>query len=131
MFQLLFRLTIHEKCFLLLVNLKGREVKVCGNIKTLYVRKVHSLTHSFPMHPFSTPWKHQKTVKVFWPFQGTEKGCTGNEWVNSIISTFENLKNENITDEQSVWEYLEHEIKKFQRVFLKNLIVPRKLNLQL
>ena len=21
------------------------------------------LTHSFPMHPFSTPWKHQKTLK--------------------------------------------------------------------
>ena len=21
------------------------------------------LTHSFPMHPFSTPWKHQKTVR--------------------------------------------------------------------
>ena len=21
------------------------------------------LTHSFPMHPFSTPWKHQKTLR--------------------------------------------------------------------
>ena len=30
---------------------------------------------------FSTPWKHQKTSKVFWCFQGVEKGCIGNEWV--------------------------------------------------
>ena len=27
------------------------------------------LTYSFPMHPFSTPWKHQKTER-FWCFQG-------------------------------------------------------------
>ena len=36
------------------------------------------------MHPFSTPWKHQKTLQfsdVFWCFQGVEKGCIGNEWV--------------------------------------------------
>ena len=33
---------------------------------------VISLTHSFPMHPFSTPWF----------FQGLEKGCIGNKWVN-------------------------------------------------
>ena len=30
------------------------------------------------MHPFPTPWKHQKTVRCF---QGVEKGCIGNEWV--------------------------------------------------
>ena len=32
------------------------------------------------MHPFSTPWKHQKTVTfsgVFWCFQGVEKKCLG------------------------------------------------------
>ena len=34
-----------------------------------------ALNHSFLMHPFSTPWKHQKT------FQGIEKGCIGNESV--------------------------------------------------
>ena len=22
-----------------------------------------NLTHSFPMHPFSTPWKHQKNIR--------------------------------------------------------------------
>ena len=30
-------------CFLFLAILKGREVKVCGNIITLYVRKVHTV----------------------------------------------------------------------------------------
>ena len=37
------------------------------------------LTHLFPMHPFSTSWKHQKTVRCF---QEVEKGCIGNKWVN-------------------------------------------------
>ena len=46
------------------------------------------INHLFPMHPFSTPWK-QKTVrlktenrKVFWCFQGAEKGCIENKLVN-------------------------------------------------
>ena len=37
------------------------------------------LTLMFPVHPFSTPWKHQKTVR----FQGVEKRCIGNERVNT------------------------------------------------
>ena len=28
------------------------------------------LTHSFPMHPFSTPWKHQKTIRFSDVFKG-------------------------------------------------------------
>ena len=40
-----------------------------------------ALTHSFPRHPFSNPWKHQKTAS----FLGVEKGCIGNEWVNYIL----------------------------------------------
>ena len=35
------------------------------------------LTHSFPVHPFFTPWKHQVMLS------GIEKGCIGNEWVKS------------------------------------------------
>ena len=35
-----------------------------------------------PNAPFSTPWKHQKTV--FWYFQGVEEGCIGNEWVEML-----------------------------------------------
>ena len=40
-----------------------------------------ALTHSFPRHPFSNPWKHQKTVSL----QGVEKGCIVNEWVNYLL----------------------------------------------
>ena len=29
------------------------------------IAKVRVLTHSFPTHPFSTPWKHQKTVPSY------------------------------------------------------------------
>ena len=35
------------------------------------------ITYLFPMHPFSTHSKHQKTVR----FQRIEKGCIGNIWV--------------------------------------------------
>ena len=40
-------------------------------------RKTQTITHTFPMHPFSTPWF----------IQGVEKGCIGNEWVNSFYVT--------------------------------------------
>ena len=35
------------------------------------------LTHSFPMHPFSTPWKQQKTVRFSDIFRGQRKGALG------------------------------------------------------
>ena len=38
------------------------------------------------------------------------------------ISTLKNLKNENITDEQSVWEYLKYEIGKFSKKFTKEAV---------
>ena len=44
-----------------------------------------TLAHSFPMHPFSTPWKHQKTVRFF-DFQGIKKGCIGSEWVKQVFA---------------------------------------------
>ena len=40
------------------------------------------LTHLFPMHLFSTPWKHQKTVRFSNVFRGVEKVCTGNKCAN-------------------------------------------------
>ena len=46
-----------------------------------------TLTHSFPMHFFSTPWKHQKTVRFSDIFKGVEKGRIGNKWVNSDTLT--------------------------------------------
>ena len=51
--------------------------------KTIF-QEIHddcrSLTHLFPMHPFSIPWKHQKTVV----FRGVEKGSIRNEWVEGL-----------------------------------------------
>ena len=35
----------------------------------LFVKTVNGLAHSFPMHPFSTPWKHQENVS-FSAFRG-------------------------------------------------------------
>ena len=44
-----------------------------------------NLTNSFPMHPFSTPWKHRsENLAIFWCFQGIEKECIGNEWVKDV-----------------------------------------------
>ena len=39
------------------------------------------LTHSFQMHPFSTPLKTSENRKIFYCFLGVEKGCIGNKWV--------------------------------------------------
>ena len=48
-----------------------------------------------------------------------------------IISTLENLKNEDITDEHSVCEYLKYKIRKFSKNFSKEAADSKKLNLQL
>ena len=40
-----------------------------------WAKKITKLiTHSFPMHPFSIPWKHQKTLR-----------CIGNKWVKGAV----------------------------------------------
>ena len=44
-----------------------------------------------------------------------------------IISTLENLKNENITDEQSVWEYLKYEKRKFSKKNSKEAVRSKKI----
>ena len=33
------------------------------------------------MYPFSTPWKHQKNLRLSDVFRRVEKGCIENEWV--------------------------------------------------
>ena len=35
-----------------------------------------TLSHLYSMHTFSTPWKHQKTIR-----KTIEKGCIGNKWI--------------------------------------------------
>ena len=61
-----------------------------GMVLILTYRYLHLLTHSFPMHSFSTPWKHRKTARFCDVFRGVEEGCIGNKWVriksNSIFS---------------------------------------------
>ena len=44
-----------------------------------------------------------------------------------IISSLENRKNENITDEQGVWEYLKYEIRKFSKIFSKEAARSKKI----
>ena len=41
--------------------------------------KITYLTHLFPVHPFSTPWKHKKTLRC--SDGGGEKRCIENKWV--------------------------------------------------
>ena len=45
-----------------------------------FLFRIGSLTFLFPMHLLSTPLKH---FKVFWCFQGIERGRTGNKWVKN------------------------------------------------
>ena len=47
------------------------------------------LTHLLPMDPFSTPRKHQKTLRFSDIFRGVEKGCTGNKLVNVLKTQYE------------------------------------------
>ena len=57
----------------------------------MFLLKLYILTHFFPMHPFSTPLKTSENHKVFWCFQGVEKGCIGNEWVKNGSWVFSNV----------------------------------------
>ena len=76
------------------------------SIKFDYMAKLF-LTHLFPMHPFSTPWKHQKSIQ-FSVFRGQRKGALG---INVLISDKfdQNLVNQ-------------HLYKKKKLPFEKNLI---------
>ena len=44
-----------------------------------------------PVHPFSTPWKHQNTLRFSDVFRGVEKGCIGDKWVN-LFKKWESIK---------------------------------------
>ena len=49
-----------------------------------------------PSVPFLYPLKTSESRKVyfivFWCFQGVEKGCFGNEWVNTIVNQNKNTQ---------------------------------------
>ena len=59
----------------LVYNFVGRELEL------RFLLCLDILNHSFPMQPFSTPLKTSENLRVFWCFQGVEKGCIGNDWV--------------------------------------------------
>ena len=46
-------------------------------IKLQAFRTATSMTHLFPMLPFSTPWKHQNTLRISDVFWGSRKGALG------------------------------------------------------
>ena len=63
-------------------------------------------------------WKHNNSL------------CEKSAYINSMkkhISTLENLKNENITDEQNVWKYLKYKIRKFSKNFSKEAARSKKI----
>ena len=64
-------------------------------------------------------WKHRNSLR--------EKDTYINSMKKHIISTLENLKNENITDQQSVGEYLKYEIRKFSKNFSKEAARSKKI----
>ena len=73
----------------------------CAEIRTSLKSFSYSLKkfliHLFPMHHFYTPWKtSEKRLTVLWCFQGVEKGCIGDEWVNGkfIFYTVAHWKHE-------------------------------------
>ena len=50
------------------------------------------LTHLFPMHPFSTSWKHQKNLRFSDVFRGKRKGALGtNGLIRSLSGIFKNV----------------------------------------
>ena len=89
--------------------------------------------------PFST----DHSPKMFFPFNKSEgmrgKGlwkhnnslCEKSTCINSmkkhIKSTSEIFKNEDIIDEQSVWEYLKYKIRKFSKTFSKETARSKKI----
>ena len=66
----------HLRCLLLLLINDGE------------VDSVTALTHSFPMHPFSTPWKHQKTLRFSDVFRGQKKCAFGTNGLGLNVKTF-------------------------------------------
>ena len=65
----------------------GKQVKITLRIGFVAIgSNFNKLSHLLTMHPFSTPWKHQKAV-VFC-FQGVEKGWIGKEWVKNNLLLF-------------------------------------------
>ena len=56
--------SVNETARHMLKNLLAHAARIvaCAWLFT-WILVVNALTHLFPMHPFSTPWKHQETLR--------------------------------------------------------------------
>ena len=72
------------------------------------ITKSWKLILLFPVYPFSNPWKHHKTVKVFWCFQGLQKVCIRNKWVNTLLFQWKHVS------------YIKHSCIKIDYTFVLN-----------
>ena len=98
------------------------------SVKSLDVLAAFSTDHSPLMFSLFNKSQGMKD-KSFWKHDNSlcEKSTYINGMKKYILSTLENLKNENITDEQSGWEYLKKEIRKFSKYFSKEAARSEKI----
>ena len=56
----------------------------CGNLKTVVDggELTGNINPFVPSAPLLNPLKTSENLTVFWCFQGVEKECIGNKWVN-------------------------------------------------
>ena len=71
-----FQLTLfHTNITLILFSSKRHSLKII--VLAAFWGTLTTLTHLFPMHPFSTPWKYLKTIRCSDVFSGLRKGALG------------------------------------------------------
>ena len=64
-----------------LLKLADLQTVICNRVITR--RYINSFV---PSAPFLDPLKTSEDLTVFWCFQGVEKGCIGNNWVNALLN---------------------------------------------
>ena len=55
----------------------------------IFPKHTYLLTHSFPIHSFSTPWKHQKTIRLSDVFRGEKMGALGTNGLTHLWPMFQ------------------------------------------
>ena len=83
-----------------------------------------------PSAPFLYPLKTLENRKVFWCFQGVEKKCIGNEWVNRLLSQrqhFPKHHTEYKTIIKTVQKWIKH-LTFLRRQRLSEKALPKKVN---
>ena len=72
-------------------NFEGEVKKFVFQFKGFQLPKIRlgpdsaPLAYYFSIHPFSTPWKQQKS-EMIWCSLGVKKGCIKNKWVKGIVN---------------------------------------------